>query len=169
VTRGQAAALLLLVVPLLWGLLWWGWRGRVRRTRLAQAPPAVPTGLGEPLHGPFEAVYVSTTRAGDWLDRVAAHGLGIRSAAQIGVHADGVLIVRAGAPDVWVPTASLVGVRRERGQAGKFADRDGVVVVTWRSGDEELDSGLRTRYEADRDRLVDAVQALVASKERTDA
>ncbi len=166
-TRGQAAVLLLLVVPLLWLLLWWGWRGRARRTVLTASLPTVPDDAGAARFGPVEATYVSTTRAGDWLDRVAAQGLGVRSAARVGVHSAGVLVARQGAPDLWLPAERIVGVRRDRGMAGKFADAEGVVVVTWRLGDDELDTGLRTRFGRDRQPLVDAVTSLLPHEETT--
>ena len=33
-----------------------------------------------------EGQYVATTTAGDWLDRIAVHGLGIRTNAELSVH-----------------------------------------------------------------------------------
>jgi len=112
------------------------------------------------MFGPIEGMYVSSTRAGDWLDRVVAHGLGTRTQAQVSVHAEGVLVRRAGAPDVWAPAADLVGVRRERGAAGKFVGEDGLVVVYWTLGGAGLDTALRTRFDRDRDALEQAVRAL---------
>ena len=159
-TEGQLGLLLLLVVPVLWGLMWWGWRRRGRRQTDVATLPAVPDPLSPSVFGPAEAVYVSTTRAGDWLDRVVVHGLGTRSAADVSVHADGVLVRRSSAPDVWVPAAGLHGVRRERGAAGKFVREDGLVVLTWTLGDAHLDTALRTRYDDDRDGLERAVRDL---------
>ncbi|GAB2694473.1 PH-like domain-containing protein [Thalassiella azotivora] len=160
-TRVQAGLLVLLLVPVLWGLVWWGWRGRVRRTAPPAALPAAPDVLGEPLLAPVDAVYVSTTTAGDWLDRVAAGGLGVRSEALVGVHPEGVLVARTGAPDLWLPVGALTGVRRQRGIAGKVVDAEGVVVLTWRLADAEYDTGLRPRRSADRDALHDAVRDLL--------
>lgn len=162
-TRAQAAALALLAVPVVWGLLWWGWRGRVRRTDLGSPLPAVPDAPGPVLLGPVEGTYVSTTSAGDWLDRVAAHRLGVRAAAEVVVHTLGVTVDRQGEPPVWIPAADVVGARRERGMAGKFTDAQGVVVVTWRLGEHELDTGVRTRYADDRQPLVEAVRGLAAT------
>lgn len=167
-TQVQAGLLLLLLVPLLWGLMWWGWRGRRRRQAGVVAPATTPEHLGEPVVGPLEAVYVSSTRAGDWLDRVVVHGLGERSAATVAVHPEGVLVARTGAPDLWVPAGSLDDVRRDRGAAGKFVDAEGLVVLTWRLGDDALDTYLRTRYEDDREPLAAAARALVDARTGTD-
>ncbi len=163
----QAGLLLLMLVPVVWGLMWWGWRARGRRQAGVAAPPPVPDDPGAQVLGPLEAVYVSSTRAGDWLDRVVAHGLGGRSAASVSVHAAGVLLARRGAPDVWVPAGSLEDVRRDRGAAGKFVGEQGLVVLTWRLGEDALDTALRTRYEADRDRLERAVRDLVDARTGT--
>jgi hypothetical protein len=160
VSEAQAALLLLLFVPLLWGLMYLGWRNRSRRqgglAALPEAPEEVPADLLEPC----EAVYVSSTVAGAPLERVVARGLGVRSAAVVTVSSTGVLIDREGAPAVWIAADRLDGVRLQRGIAGKVVDKEGLVVLTWRLGDQQLDTGLRMRHHADRDRLVAAVGAL---------
>jgi hypothetical protein len=165
VTEAQLGLGLLLLVPLLWGLMWWGWRGRARRQ--GDVPELVPTPdpLSPSTFGPVEAVYVSSTRAGDWLDRVVAHGLGTRTEAEVSVHPEGVLVRRAGSTDVWVPAADLAGVRRERGAAGKFVGEDGLVVVSWALGGVALDTALRPRFDRDRDGLEQAVRQLCQEEE----
>ena len=101
----------------LWGM-WRGWQARERRTA-ARVPtgPAVPDGVTTP-EDAVEATYVSSTRAGDWLERVVAHGLGLRTAALVSVHPSGVLVARTKAPDVWVPAGALRAVGTSSGQAG---------------------------------------------------
>lgn len=165
-TRVQAAALVVAVVPLLWALLWVGWRGRRRRQSGLAGLPQVPADPGPLEFGPVDAVYVSSTAAGDWLDRVAVHGLGVRSAAQVGVHRAGVMVARQGAPDLWLARGRLLGVRRQRGMAGKFVESDGLLVLTWTLGDPAaggvlVDSGVRVRNATARDDLEAAVLALL--------
>lgn len=164
-TRLQAGLVLLLAVPVIWGLMWWGWRGRLRRDRDVPRPPAVPHDVGKALFGPVEGVYLSTTRAGSPLDRVAAHRLGFRSAARASVHREGVLFERDGEPSLWLPAGSLLGVRRTRGMAGKVADPDSVVVLAWQDGDFTFDTGFRPRYERDRPLLTAAAAKLVHAAE----
>ncbi len=166
-TRQLVTTLVLLALLL---LSWWGmrvgWEHRRRRTEdAAPALPAVPDDPGPVTSGPFEAAYVSSTRAGDWLDRVVAHDLGVRSPAEVSVHASGLVVRRTGARDLFVPAASLRGATTAPGIAGKVVGRDGIVVVTWLppGGDDErgLDTGLHPRRAADRDALVAAVAALI--------
>ncbi len=148
-----------------WGM-WRGWGRRVRASAAAvPAIPAVPDELGATRLGPLEAIYVSSTTAGDWLDRVSAHDLGARSAAEVEVHDTGVLLRRRGATDVFVPADRLRAVGTAPGIAGKFVGGDGLVVLTWESGaDRMLDTGLLVRHRSERPALVQAVQALIPTE-----
>ncbi len=145
-----------------WGM-WHGWRRRVRASAAAvPVIPPVPDDLGATRLGPVEATYVSSTTAGDWLDRIAAHDLGARSAAEVEVHDAGVLLRRRGATDVFVPADRLRAVGTAPGMAGKFVGGEGLVVLTWDSGaDRTLDTGLLVRHRSERPALVRAVQALI--------
>ena len=145
-------------------LMWRGWRRRVARQ--GDVPPlsAVPPSLGPPMTE-AEVVYVVTTTAGDWLDRIAARGLGVRSRAVLEVHQAGLLIDRDGAPAVWIAAGQLRGARRGRGIAGKFTEEGGLVVVTWAHGDRILDTGVRA---LERDRHAELVAAICAVEGRSD-
>jgi len=148
-----------------------GWQRRTRRTGalVVDLPPTPPEGdgagaLGAARTACLEATYVSSTLAGDWLDRVAAHGLGVRSRATVQVFDAGVRIVRVGAPDVFVPAASLRAAETAPGIAGKFVGRDGIVVLSWTVGahdDRGLDTGLHVRHAADRPVLLTAARTLI--------
>ena len=145
---------------LLVGLGWLmrrGWRRRVARQADVPPLPPVPPALGTP-RAAAEVVYVVTTTAGDWLDRIAARGLGVRSRAALEVHPGGVLLERDGAPALWIPAQRIRGARLDRGMAGKFTEEGGLVVVTWTHGDRVLDTGLRA---LDRDRHADLLAAIL--------
>lgn len=164
-----AGLVVLLVVPLVFGLMWLGWRGRARRQgdvpQPADAPPA--TGLGAALVEPVDGLYVSTVRAGDWLDRVVVHELGVRSDAVLHAGTAGLWFSRAGARDLFVPAADVLAVRVESGIAGKYTVGEGLLVVRWRAGGPdldppvELDTGFRPREWATSAVLATALQSLV--------
>ncbi len=136
-----------------------GWRRRVARQGDVPPLPAIPPSLAAPVTA-AEVVYVVTTTAGDWLDRIAAGGLGVRSRAVLEVHPVGVLIERDGAPAVWIPAGQLRGARLARGIAGKFTEEGGLVVVTWAHGDRVLDTGVRALERDRHDELVVAIRAV---------
>jgi hypothetical protein len=69
-----------------------------------------------------------------------------------------VLFDREGADPVWVPAESVVGARTDRAIAGKVMSRDGLLVVRWRLGEHELDTGFRGD---DKDVYADWVEALL--------
>ena len=164
-TRALAVGLLALLVLLVWAadarrMAPAGGAGRSASWGCRRCPPR-PSSRRAPLTDDADGVYVSTTTAGDWLDRVAAHGLGARSAATMAVTTAGVSWLRQGAPDVFASAVSLRGARREPGMAGKFVPPAGLVVVTWRLGEVDLDTGFRPASAGDADRLVQAVERLV--------
>ncbi|WP_263120258.1 hypothetical protein [Cellulomonas sp. RIT-PI-Y] len=153
------AALLVLMVV--------GWRRRVRATSDVPAPPAVPSELGEPRTEELAGTYVSTTRSGDWLDRIAAHGLGVRSVLVVRVWDTGVELRRRGAPDVFLPRADLLAVGTSGGMAGKVVGGEGLTILTWQHEAHRLDTGLRLRHPADALVLREAVTSLMEHTEET--
>ena len=121
-----------------------GWRSRQRRQADIPPPPVLDAALASAGQGPgVPGLYVGTSMAGDWLDRVAVHGLGVRSRAEVHSTAQGLAIAREGAPSFFIPHADIVGVRVDRGVAGTVRAKDSVIVVTWRLGPVDVDTGFR--------------------------
>lgn len=150
-----------LILAVLFALLRRGWTTRVRRQSGIAAPPAPPAGIEE--REPrlvVPGMYVSTTEAGAPLERIAAHGLGVRARATALVHDDGVLLDRQGAPALFVPAADLVAVGTSSGMVGKFVEKDGLAVLTWTLGSTVVDTGFRTQRAEDKRRLLAAVEAI---------
>ncbi|MFJ3957835.1 hypothetical protein [Arthrobacter sp. NPDC090010] len=150
---------MLAVAALVIVLLFIGWRNRRRRQDALEPLPAVPE-LGEPQLA-VVGQYVTTTTEGDWLDRVAAHGLGIRSQAGIAVHDAGVLISRPGCEELFIAADALQEIRLSSGMAGKFLGKDRILVLSWRLGDNVLDTGFLPRNEADTEPLQQAAERLL--------
>jgi hypothetical protein len=169
VSRQAVSTIVLVVVVLLvYRAMRSGWQARTRRSAaLLPALPVPPAGLGAERLAPVDAVYVSTTRSGDWLDRVTAYGLGVRSPAQVGVFDAGVQITRRGATDLFVPAAAVRSATSAPGMAGKVVGGEGLVVVTWQGDPADprgLDTGLRPKHAADHERLIDAITTLTAGQ-----
>jgi hypothetical protein len=149
-------------------LIWLGWRNRLRRQSDVEPLPEVPDELGAPL-AEADGQYVASTTAGDWLDRIAVQNLGIRTNARLSVHPEGALFERAGAGPVFIPAGQLTGVRLESGMAGKFVEKDGLLVLSWILGSHELDTGFRTRRAEDKDRLLATLQDLISAAPQAEA
>ena len=164
--------LTLLLLGLLAGLYWLmfrGWRRRVARQQYLPVPASARPG---PVRQPpaesaeaVEGVYASTTTSGNWLDRIAAHGLGVRSNAWVQVQPDGVFIAREAAPDLFIPAADLRGAALAPGIAGKVTGGEGVLLITWQLGDQRLDTGFHPRARQDRARLLEEINALTEEGE----
>ncbi|MEZ2389608.1 hypothetical protein AB6813_08645 [bacterium RCC_150] len=160
--------IVLSAVLVVFALLALGWRNRLKRQADVERLPDVPEALS-PAVVVVPGQYVASTTAGDWLDRIAVHGLGIRSNAELSVHAEGVLFDRSGAGPLFVPRAALRETRQDSGMAGKFVEKDGLVVITWILGGRELDTGFRTRIAADKQHLIEALQELISAAPQAEA
>ncbi|EHR60814.1 PH-like domain-containing protein [Saccharomonospora cyanea] len=123
--------------------MWRGWR-RQARTQSVRVPPfpAVPAERGELLLQ-TRGLYVSTTTSGHWQDRIVTRGVGMRGPAVLRLYDRGIEVDRAGAPGFWIPRDSVVRVGTAKGMAGKVMGTESLLVLTWRLGDVELDTGLR--------------------------
>ncbi len=152
----------LLIIGLAWFGMYRGWRNRQSRQADLAPLPTVPEGKVSGVEG----VYVATTTAGDWMDRIAVHELGVRSNADLAVSEAGLIFHRQGAADVFIPVGHLTGVRTDRGIAGKVtAEASGLVVVTWTHDGRELDTGFRPRRKADTAPLTESISTLIGAEQ----
>ena len=135
-----------------------GWRNRQRRQAFLPAPP-VATGAATVVVGAVPGLFVGTTFAGRWLDRVAAHQLSDRAAAELSLATDGVHVDREGAPELFIPYAVVEDAAVGDALAGKVMGPGGLLLVTWRLGDSLLTSAFRATDHAQHQRLADAVRA----------
>jgi hypothetical protein len=144
-------------------LMWHGYQRRAgRQADVPQPASAAPTPVADGEGA--EGIYGSTTTHGDWLDRIAVHGLGVRSNARLSVTDEGVFFAREGAPDLFIPAADLIGAELAPGVAGKVTGGEGVVLVTWRLGERTVDTGFHPRAKAVREGLVEAINQLSGNK-----
>jgi hypothetical protein len=140
-----------------------GWKHRTQRQAEAIGElPDMPDVPGPTVVGPSTGMYVGSTIAesealptsgssADWLNRVTVGDLGYRSRALLTRYRHGILLERSGMGRIWIPQDSVVGVRTERGLAGKVlpaprtgSSAAGILVMRWRlpSG-TVIDTGFR--------------------------
>ncbi|MEL5953839.1 hypothetical protein AADR41_03425 [Streptomyces sp. CLV115] len=144
----------------------WKWRGSLQSDLPELA--ATPQGYadGEKLLT-LSGRYHASTTAGQWLDRIVAHGLGTRSRVELTLTEQGLDVVRPGAADFFVPAAALREARLDKGIAGKVLPEGGLLIITWAHGDKLIDSGFRSDHSAEHPAWVEAINQLTSTTEGT--
>jgi len=135
-----------------------GWRRRQSRQAFLPAP-ALPTGAAQVVVGAVPGLFVGTTFAGRWLDRVAVHGLCDRSVADLALCTDGVHLDREGAGPLLLPFADIEDAAPGTALAGKVMGQGGLLLLTWRLGGTLLTSAFRADDHAQHARLAAAIRA----------
>lgn len=156
---GWLVALALFVALVYWLMReGWKWRGHLQGDL-----PALHTAPHAP--GPARLTmsgrYHGSTTAGQWLDRIVAHGLGARSRAELTLTDAGLDVQRPGAADFFVPAGALREARLDKGIAGKVLTEGGLLVVTWAHGDRLIDSGFRSDHAAEHGDWVEAINSMI--------
>ncbi|WP_020138103.1 hypothetical protein [Streptomyces sp. 351MFTsu5.1] len=140
----------------------WKWRGTLQGDL-----PELPSAPDDP--GPARLTmsgrYHGSTTAGQWLDRIVAHGLGTRSRVELTLTDAGLDVVRPGATDFFVPRAALREAVLGKGIAGKVLTEGGLLLVTWAHGERLIDSGFRSDRAAEHTEWVDAINSMINKTE----
>jgi hypothetical protein len=139
-----AAVLAVLIVFLIRQMMR-GWLRRAQRqAQLIGALPPLPDTVGPALIPATKGLYVGSTLAPSWLDRIAVGDLGYRAKAVITRFPEGIMLQRTGAVPIWIPDDAIEAIRTEKGIAGKAMTHEGILAIRWRlpSG-TEIDTGFR--------------------------
>ncbi|MDT4913095.1 MAG: hypothetical protein QOC66_2223 [Pseudonocardiales bacterium] len=119
-----------------------GWHNRLRGQGALPPLAVVPAELGEPRLS-STGVYVGTTFAVSWQDRVLHATLGERADAVASLYAAGLVIDRQGSNEIFVPRTDWVEARLAPALAGKVMGEGGLLVLRWRLGTTQVDTGFR--------------------------
>ncbi|MET0475362.1 MAG: transporter [Mycobacterium sp.] len=122
-----------------------GWLHRAQRqVEMIGALPPLPDTVGPTLVSATKGLYVGSTIAPSWQNRIAVGDLGFRSKAVLTRYPEGIMLQRTGARPIWIPDESITAIRTERGIAGKALTHDGILAIRWKlpSG-TEIDTGFR--------------------------
>ncbi|ARX82119.1 MULTISPECIES: hypothetical protein [Streptomyces] len=158
---GWVVGLLLFIALVYWLMReGWKWRGTLQ-SDLPELPSA-PSETG-PATLELTGRYHGSTTAGQWLDRIVAHGLGTRSRVELTLTDAGLDVVRPGARDFFIPKEALREARLDKGIAGKVLAEGGLLIVTWAHGDKLLDSGFRSDHAAEQAEWVTTVNNMIDS------
>lgn len=130
-------------------LMWWGWSNRIKRQAGMLGPlPELPEQLGPAELGPLTGVYIGTTPAGQWQERIAQKPLGFRSGGEISAHPEGILL-NLDAGQIWIPRADIVEVRADSKLANKAVPGQGILVVSWNAPSQDGTMTIDTGFRAD--------------------
>lgn len=88
-------------------------------------------------------LFLGTSPANNWMLRVMAEGLGVRSRATCQWSTEGVFFQREGASDVFIDMNAILGSGFGRGVAGTVRAKDSVLMIRWLLGEAILESGFR--------------------------
>lgn len=160
-TQGELIGLILTLATcvLAIALMLLGWSNRKKRQNGIQAPDTLPSSFTEPrVEG--EGTYVVTTFAGQHLERIAAHDLGVRCAAALSVGEDGVAVYRTEAENFFIPAQHITGITTVRGMVGKFVEDGGVIVIRHSLSETSVDTGFRAETRTVHSTLLAALRKL---------
>lgn len=139
------AALLAVLIAYFTRQMMRGWLHRAQRQiEMIGALPPLPDTVGPTLVPATKGLYVGSTIAPSWQNRIAVGDLGFRSKAVLTRYPEGIMLQRTGARPIWIPDESITAIRTERGIAGKALTHDGILAIRWKlpSG-TEIDTGFR--------------------------
>lgn len=145
ITSLVMAALIAVLIAFFLRQMMRGWLHRAQRQAEAiGALPPLPDTVGPAIVAATKGLYVGSTLAPSWQDRIAVGDLGFRAKAVLTRYPEGIMLQRSGAGPIWIPDESITAIRTERGIAGKALTHDGILAIRWRlpSG-TEIDTGFR--------------------------
>lgn len=139
------AGLVTLVIATVMRAMLRGWRRRAeRQTPVVGVLPSLPDTVGPVIVPATKGLYVGSTLAPHWNERVAAGDLGYRAKAVLSRYPEGIMVQRSGAGPIWIPEDSIVAIRTEKHLAGKVLTHNGILAIRWRlPTGTELDTGFR--------------------------
>ncbi len=146
-----------LLIALVFLIAWRVYRSVQRRKQEQQLelPEPSPSVGGMELGDVF---YASTVFAVSPLSRVWAHRLGGRGKAKLFVSDLGVSIERVGEPSMFIPRNDMIGLTRASATIDKGVERDGLMVLVWRLGGQELMTNLRVASASKRKEYEEAIE-----------
>ncbi len=155
------AAVLVVLIAILISLILRGWRRRAaRQLQIVGQLPGLPDTVGPAVIPGIRGLYVGSTIAPSWQDRIAVGDLGFRTKAVLARYPEGIMVQRSGGQPIWIPAESITAIRTERGIAGKALTHEGILAIRWvlPSG-TEIDTGFRADDRREYDKWVTQEEA----------
>lgn len=142
-TRELALGIMIALGVLALAGMTWSILSRRRKGDLLPAFPGAHI-LSGPEIAAFSVLHVATTMHNHPLERVWTAPLAYRAKTTLRLLRDGVLMELTGEGDVGIPADRIVGVSRATWTIDKAVDPEGLIVISWESGDTVFDTYLRS-------------------------
>lgn len=158
-SRELFAAIVVIVIVLIFIGMWRGWRARSRQDAFVHEATSEPGGT---VIAEFQgAYYVSTTPVGEPLVRVAIPGLKYRGRAQVTVREQGVTVQVDGEDAVHFSVPQLSGSGTAGRRVGKAVENGGLALMLWDAEDgRELESSFRFESRDEQTRFTEAIDRI---------
>ena len=163
-TRETFAIVAAIFIALLVALGMLGWWVRRRRQRDIPPPAAVPEGFVARMRS--DVLYVATTFADDDYDRIAVHGLGLRSRASL-IIGDMGIVLSMPDTEVFTPAEDLIEVQRATWTIDRAVEPGGLLRYAWRLGSREVATSVRVV--GDDDETLEQLLALLPAQDSNEA
>jgi hypothetical protein len=134
-----------------------GWRRRLNRQELSLSKPDTSLSNSQSSIS-IRAFYVSTTYQSDSLNRIIAHGLAHRGNLDLQIQKTGILLNRTGEQTIAIPKHSLLGVSTTNATIDKAVEKDGLIVIDWKLGNEIVSTFIRATSLSERTILIESLQ-----------
>jgi hypothetical protein len=154
------ATLVLALLALLLLGMWLAWRARSRRDAGVAAGQSLPDGGIHPILV-TEVLYVATTKAGQPLERLAIRGLAFRARAELTLADEGVVLAVPGQDPIFLASAQLRSAQPATWTIDRVVESDGLIAISWRSGQTDVDSYLRVIDPPQHSRVLSTLSSLL--------
>jgi hypothetical protein len=161
--RVLPAALVLVLLALLLLGMWLAWRSRSRRDAGMSAGQPLPSGGIHPILA-TDVLYVATTKAGRPLERLAIRGLAFRARAELTLADEGVVLAVPGQEPIFLAAAQLRSARPATWTIDRVVESDGLIALSWRSGETDVDSYLRVIDPPQHSRVLSTLSSLISAQ-----
>jgi hypothetical protein len=138
------------------------WLSTKKKRRIQEQSISAP--LPATATGDFATLYVSTVFDEARLDRVWAHGLGMRGNAMLAVDASGVSVVRVGEDSFLIPAANLYLVEAATATIDKAVEKSGLTAIHWSLGETKVISHFRFTNPLERKEFESKILQLIGAQ-----
>jgi hypothetical protein len=142
------------------GLAIRSWRQRGKQQAQSFSAPLETLPITSELLNAVGGQYVSTTFFADPLNRVSAHGLGVRGKTRISVFATGIELDRKGERSLAMELTSIDSFQFAQATIDRVVEANGLLQINWHHENSLFSTFLRVANPNDRARLQTALETL---------